>query len=118
MDYSKRLNELIELCQDTWVTLQQREQQHERTLSTGLVHQATHDLHLGIKKLVQLQNQVDEKPAVVKDTTWTEETERVMEDVRRQLQHATACKFYYWGVCVCGCVGHSPLEGFLLFEEC
>ncbi|CDH58696.1 predicted protein [Lichtheimia corymbifera JMRC:FSU:9682] len=90
MDYSKRLNELIELCQDTWVTLQQREQQHERNLSTGLLHQATHDLHLGIKKLVQLQNEVDENGAVVKDSTWTESTERTMEDVRRQLQRATA----------------------------
>lgn len=105
MDYSKRLNELIELCQDTWVTLQQREQQHERNLSTGLLHQATHDLHLGIKKLVQLQNEVDEKGAVVKDTTWTDSTERTMEDVRRQLQRATAGKSIIgacvW-VCVCG----------------
>ncbi|KAI7883755.1 hypothetical protein K492DRAFT_45883 [Lichtheimia hyalospora FSU 10163] len=115
MDYSKRLNELIELCQDTWVTLQQQqqqEQQHERNLSTGFAHQAEHDLHLGIKKLVQLQNQVDEKGEVVKDSTWTEDTERIMEQVRRQLQRATAGKFLCAGYAIL-----APLRGFL-FVEC
>lgn len=95
MDYGKRISQLLDLCQNSWVTLQSQSKElpsldGKRVSSLALQH-AGKELHNGIKRLVQLQDAVDENPDIVNDEQWRQKTEIVLEQVRKQLQEAIKC---------------------------
>lgn len=87
MEYDKRLDELLKLCQNAWVTVQEREKEIRQQQQPS-VHCASEELHKGIKRLVQLQDALDEDAAMTRDPKWRHDAESTMEHVRKQLELA------------------------------
>lgn len=89
-DYQQRISELLELCQQEWVLLEQLIKENKATTS---INHAAKDLRDGIKKLVQLQDNLDEIGNIVENNTeWNKRADILMEDVRKRLQFASKCK--------------------------
>ncbi|KAF7728931.1 PX domain-containing protein ypt35 [Apophysomyces ossiformis] len=86
MDRQRRINDLLELCQNAWVELQHYGK--HQTQSNCCNQQVIADLHEGIKQLVQLQDALDEDEKIVEELDWQRKTDAIMEDVRQRLQRA------------------------------
>lgn len=85
-DYQERISDLLECCQSEWVTLEQLVKDSKATPS---VNYANKELRDGIKKLVQLQDNLDEIGNIVENNTeWNKKADILMEDVRNRLQFA------------------------------
>ena len=95
MDLQYRLDHLIDHCYEGCSRLRQyQDHQHHPSdnsslkISTHALQQLVRDLDLGIQRLSQLQHDLNEKPAVAKDTIWSDSTHMVLEQVEKQLEHA------------------------------
>lgn len=92
-DYQQQISDLLELCQNEWVLL---EALGKEPNTTTTIRHATKDLRDGIKKLVQLQDNLDEIGNIVENNTeWNRRADILMEDVRRRLQFASKGKMSY-----------------------
>ncbi|CAO3630784.1 unnamed protein product [Mucor fragilis] len=86
-NYQQRISDLLECCQNEWVTLQALAREPNATSS---IHYASKDLREGIKKLVQLQDNLDDIGAIVANNSeWNKKADILMEDVRKKLQFAS-----------------------------
>lgn len=88
-EYQQRISDLLECCQTEWVTLETLAKENNATPS---IHHANKELREGIKKLVQLQDNLDEIGNIVENNSeWNKKADLLMEDVRRRLQFASKC---------------------------
>ncbi|KAI7900743.1 uncharacterized protein BX663DRAFT_516358, partial [Cokeromyces recurvatus] len=86
IDYQQKINELLEQCQNEWVNLDKIVKENKATSS---IHYICKDLREGIKKLVQLQDNLDEIGTIVENNSeWNKKADLLMEDVRKKLQEA------------------------------
>lgn len=89
-EYQQRISDLLECCQTEWVNLETLVKENKATPS---IHHANKELREGIKKLVQLQDNLDEIGNIVENNSeWNRKADLLMEDVRRRLQYASKCK--------------------------
>ncbi|KAI8641564.1 hypothetical protein BD408DRAFT_388755 [Parasitella parasitica] len=87
MDYQQRINDLLECCQNEWVTVEALAKEANATSS---IHYASKDLREGIKKLVQLQDNLDDIGAIVANNSeWNKKADILMENVRKKLEFAS-----------------------------
>ncbi|KAL7320131.1 hypothetical protein PS15m_000050 [Mucor circinelloides] len=86
-NYQQRISDLLECCQNEWVTLEALAREPNATSS---IHYASKDLREGIKKLVQLQDNLDDIGTIVANNSeWNKKADILMEDVRKKLQFAS-----------------------------
>lgn len=86
-NYQQRISDLLECCQNEWVTLEALARESNATSS---IHYASKDLREGIKKLVQLQDNLDDIGTIVANNSeWNKKADILMEDVRKKLQFAS-----------------------------
>ncbi|KAG2207250.1 hypothetical protein INT46_008868 [Mucor plumbeus] len=86
-NYQQRISDLLECCQNEWVTLEALARENNATSS---INYASKDLREGIKKLVQLQDNLDDiGTIVVNNSEWNKKADILMEDVRKKLQFAS-----------------------------
>ncbi|GAA5795898.1 hypothetical protein HPULCUR_001262 [Helicostylum pulchrum] len=86
-DYQQRISKLLSCCQNEYVVLESIIKENK---SSSTVLQATKELREGIKKLVHLQDSLDEIGSIVKDNTeWNKKADGLMQDVRNRLQFAS-----------------------------
>ncbi|KAG2229036.1 hypothetical protein INT48_009592 [Thamnidium elegans] len=86
-DYQQRISELLLCCQNEYVILESIIKENK---ASSTVLQATKELREGIKKLVHLQDSLDEIGSIVKDNTeWNKKADGLMQDVRNRLQFAS-----------------------------
>lgn len=91
-DYQQRISKLLSCCQNEYVVLESIIKENK---SSSTVLQATKELREGIKKLVHLQDSLDEIGSIVKDNTeWNKKADGLMQDVRNRLQFASTGKIY------------------------
>lgn len=99
-NYQQRISDLLECCQNEWVALEALAREPNATSS---IHYASKDLREGIKKLVQLQDNLDDIGTIVANNSeWNKKADILMEDVRKKLQFASKRKHVGLCVCVCG----------------
>ncbi|KAL9539643.1 hypothetical protein MBANPS3_010145 [Mucor bainieri] len=101
-NYQQRISDLLECCQNEWVTLEALAREPNATSS---IHYASKDLREGIKKLVQLQDNLDDIGTIVANNSeWNKKADILMEDVRKKLQFASKRKhvgLYVWVCAKC-----------------
>jgi hypothetical protein len=92
-NYQQRISDLLECCQNKWVTLEALARENNATSS---INYASKDLREGIKKLVQLQDNLDDiGTIVVNNSEWNKKADILMEDVRKKLQFASKRTNFY-----------------------
>lgn len=92
-DYQQRISHLLESCQNEWVTLEALVKENKATPSMKL---ASKELRDGIKKLVQLQDNLDEIGNIVENNTeWNRKADALMADVSNKLQFAAKGNVLY-----------------------
>ncbi|CAO3653961.1 unnamed protein product [Mucor hiemalis] len=80
-NYQQQISDLLELCQNEWVLLEVLGKEPNATTS---IRHATKELRDGIKKLVQLQDNLDEIGNIVENNSeWNRRADILMEDVRK-----------------------------------
>lgn len=90
-DYQQRISQLLESCQNEWVSLESMAKENKTNTS---IHQASKALRDGIKQLVQLQDNLDEMGnAIENNVSWTTKAENLMSNVTDTLQLATQGKY-------------------------
>ncbi|KAG2200933.1 hypothetical protein INT47_003168 [Mucor saturninus] len=86
-EYQQRISQLLESCQNEWVSLEAMMKEKEVNPAT---HLASKQLRDGIKQLVQLQDNLDETGlSLEKNTQWTTKAEELMRNVSHTLELAT-----------------------------
>ncbi|KAI8994857.1 hypothetical protein BDB01DRAFT_831800 [Pilobolus umbonatus] len=86
-DYQRRITDLLTECQNEWVNLEMIVKDKH---ATPAIHQANKDLREGIKKLVELQDKLDEIGSIVNhNSEWTKHADKLMNEVRKQLEYAS-----------------------------
>lgn len=85
-DYQQRISQLLESCQNEWVTLEVLVKENKANPS---IQHANKELRDGIKKLVQLQDNLDEIGNIVENNTeWNRKADALMTEVCNKLQFA------------------------------
>ncbi|ORY96160.1 hypothetical protein BCR43DRAFT_563542 [Syncephalastrum racemosum] len=80
-----QINELLEACQSEWARLQHPENTGS---SSPIALHSQQELHHAIKKLVTLQDEVEDKCSAVTDKAWADATQSFLEQTKRQLRTA------------------------------
>ncbi|OBZ84296.1 PX domain-containing protein YPT35 [Choanephora cucurbitarum] len=85
-DYQQTINNVLEHAQSEYAHMEVMIKQKK---TTPLLQQTAKDLREGIKKLVQLQDNLDDIGSVVESNTeWIKRAETVLSEVKKQLQIA------------------------------